>query len=524
MANSRIPENGRRRTSSAAAAAGGHGEERRLMQNRLAQRAYRERKDNRIKELEAQIAELEHEIAQARSLAESTGEGSSPCSTGSSQSSSQTMRSPSTQSNTSQPHGAPTNHDIHHQQMHNQSCDSCDLEKFNSARMVAQLTEVESKLSLMHSQNQSLKIFISAQEVQMKSLLGYSDPLMLQDTSSLMTMTMPFENHQIHSSQLASPTNQMPMHMPAMDNRHHQSNILTQYQSPFETSNSVLNHYLTSGPSLNSMTSYADVDWNSLFGQTPQPPIEVERDVREDLVSKFGVVDVEWSRQALKGLKSLVNSSDVDELVDAFIMQTETTDPTVLQLCLIRLSKMKGRILDACTQNDKMRAIEIMGKMRSKNQNYVDRLFAEVIETAASQKKANSSSSSNSSSSKERPDASSSSTMSQSHTRPRSANPVIIPTSQNTSAESIPDRAPEYTIFRQACLFVPALNGHGHLIDELIELFMVRFILMQLKLQDPIEKKEAFFRMVKVRSKMESLCQTDEDRNKNWDETGIDRM
>ncbi|KAJ3377491.1 hypothetical protein HDU80_003251 [Chytriomyces hyalinus] len=194
------------------------------------------------------------------------------------------------------------------------------MQKFNSARMVAQLTEVESKLSLMHSQNQSLKVFISAQEVQMKSLLGYSDPLMLQDSSSLMTMTMPFENHQIHSSQLASPTNQMPMHMSAMDNTQQQSNILTQYQLPFETSNSGLNHYMTSAPSLNSMTLYGDVDWNSLFAQTAQPPIKVDADVREDLVSKFGVVDIEWSRQALKGLKSLVNSSDVDELIDGFIV------------------------------------------------------------------------------------------------------------------------------------------------------------------------------------------------------------
>ncbi|KAI8839707.1 hypothetical protein BJ741DRAFT_598458, partial [Chytriomyces cf. hyalinus JEL632] len=503
MANPSI----RRRRPSTAATAGGNGEDRRLMQNRLAQRAYRERKDNRIKELEAQIAELEREITQARSLAESSGEGSSPASSGSSQSSGQTVRSPSTQSNTFQPH-APINHDKHH----HQSCDSCDMEKFNSALMVAQLADLESKLSLMHTQNQSLKTFISTQEEQMKTLLGYSDPLMLQDSSSilhntsstlhdsssLLTMTMPsFDNHQMHSSQLAGPTNRMPIHMSAIDTTQ-QSNILTQYYSPFQISNSGFNHYMTSGPSLNLLTLYENADWNSVIEQTAQPPIEVERDVTEELVSKFGVLDVEWGRQALKGLDSLVNNSDVDEMIDAFAMQTETKDPTVLQLCLIRCSKMKGRMLDACTQNDKLRAIEIMGRMRSKNQNYVDRLFAEVIETAASQKKASSS---------ERSHASSSSTSS--HVPRRSSKPETTPAPQNTSGQSIPDRAPEYTIFRQACLFVPALTGHGHLVDELIELFT-----MQLKLQDPIEKKEAFFRMVKVRTEMESLCQTDEDRNK----------
>ncbi|KAI8839706.1 hypothetical protein BJ741DRAFT_79613 [Chytriomyces cf. hyalinus JEL632] len=362
MANPSI----RRRRPSTAATAGGNGEDRRLMQNRLAQRggwrirwpafekhtrgwllrtlrgartsppveAYRERKDNRIKELEAQIAELEREITQARSLAESSGEGSSPASSGSSQSSGQTVRSPSTQSNTFQPH-APINHDKHH----HQSCDSCDMEKFNSALMVAQLADLESKLSLMHTQNQSLKTFISTQEEQMKTLLGYSDPLMLQDassilhntsstlhdSSSLLTMTMPsFDNHQL---QLAGPTNRMPKHMSAIDTTQ-QSNILTQYHSPFQISNSGFNHYMTSGPSLNLLTLYENADWNSVIEQTAQPPIEVERDVTEELVSKFGVLDVEWGRQALKGLDSLVNNSDVDEMIDARKRKVE-----ILQFC-----------------------------------------------------------------------------------------------------------------------------------------------------------------------------------------------
>ncbi|KAJ3193806.1 hypothetical protein HDU82_002697 [Entophlyctis luteolus] len=84
---------------------------------------------------------------------------------------------------------------------------------------------------------------------------------------------------------------------------------------------------------------------------------------------------VEYSRVALKALPSLQSSEGaklVDEMFDAFILQSKTTDERVIKICVLRMMRTKIDIYELCDMNDRLKAIELVEFAKTTNKVHLD--------------------------------------------------------------------------------------------------------------------------------------------------------
>ncbi|KAJ3258343.1 hypothetical protein HDU77_002356 [Chytriomyces hyalinus] len=417
-------------------------DERRLVQNRLAQRAYRERKDKRIKELEEQVISLEAELVSAQAQAENHPETPPLMSNG--MSSTHLQRVPSPLMHFGNFHPQPD-----YQLIQNKHCDSCEQEKFNAARTVAQVTFLQSKLATLMAENDSLKSVVSTQQEQLNSLTQFTDPLLFQDAM----MMMPFDLNP-GPSNASSPWDGI------------QSQLLpTGRASSLDTQFKPQHHHSSDLDDMmfKSCFNFGSAPWNQVIASAttqliPQPM----KPPGGSIESLYGKLDVESARHALKGLSSLKNNPDVDTMLDTFVMGARSSDTAVIQFCLFRCSRLRVKILDVCDESDRIKAMEIITSSQMRNQNYVDRMFSISIESSASQSQRKSSSGSPGY------DYSSEQTLSS------QATPAA-----NQSAAKMKRNPPQYSIFRQTILCIPSLKDHIHLVDEMLELFTVIFCIVE---------------------------------------------
>ncbi|KAI8837173.1 hypothetical protein BJ741DRAFT_603968 [Chytriomyces cf. hyalinus JEL632] len=447
-------------------------DERRLVQNRLAQRAYRERKDKRIKELEEQVISLEAELVSAQAQADNHPETPPLISNGMSSTHLQRVPSPLM-------HFGNFQLQPDYQLIQTKQCNSCEQEKFNAARMVAQVTFLQSKLAALMAENDSLKSVVSTQQEQLNSLTQFTDPLLFQDAM----MMMPFDLNP-GPSNASSPWDGIQSQM-----------LPTGRAISLDTQFKHQHHHTSNLDDMmfKSSFNFGSAQWNQVIASaTTQRIPQPLNPPGGSLESQCGKLNVEWARHALKELSSLKNSPDVDTMIDTFTMGARSSNPVAIQWCLFQCSRLRLKILDMCEEFDRMKAMEIMSITQMRNQNYVDRMFSLSIEAAASQSQRESSSGSPGY------DYSSEQTPSSQATPPA-----------NQSAAEMKRNPPQYSIFRQAIQHVPSLKDHQHLVDEMLELFT-----LQAQTSNVNERKIFFFRMVRARSKMESLCQNSDDRTK----------
>ncbi|KAJ3258341.1 hypothetical protein HDU77_002354 [Chytriomyces hyalinus] len=81
------------------------------------------------------------------------------------------------------------------------------------------------------------------------------------------------------------------------------------------------------------------------------------------------------TRFALKTLDSLKESPHVDGMLDAFIAQSKETDPKRIKKHLIQILKLRHKLLDTCTSQDRIRAVEILEQCKVANLPHVMHLY-----------------------------------------------------------------------------------------------------------------------------------------------------
>ncbi|KAI8837175.1 hypothetical protein BJ741DRAFT_166915 [Chytriomyces cf. hyalinus JEL632] len=81
------------------------------------------------------------------------------------------------------------------------------------------------------------------------------------------------------------------------------------------------------------------------------------------------------TRFALKTLDSLKESPQVDEMLDAFVTQSKETDPKRIKKHLIQILKLRHKLLDTCTSQDRIRAVEILEQCKVANLPHVMHLY-----------------------------------------------------------------------------------------------------------------------------------------------------
>ncbi|KAI8620928.1 hypothetical protein BC830DRAFT_1096828 [Chytriomyces sp. MP71] len=92
-------------------------------------------------------------------------------------------------------------------------------------------------------------------------------------------------------------------------------------------------------------------------------------------VDQLGQPQVLSTRFALKSLPSLQENSDVDAMLNNFILQAEQTDPKKIKKYLIQILKSRHKVLDACTPEDRVRALEILEICKITNLPHVTHLY-----------------------------------------------------------------------------------------------------------------------------------------------------
>ncbi|KAI9349608.1 hypothetical protein BDR26DRAFT_915318 [Obelidium mucronatum] len=294
-------------------------ENKRIAQNRVAQRAYRERQLNHAKELEAKVVELSERLAAKE-------EGGTNYSDLMQELESLRTRNAelSIRLGMISESAAPQKIEA----ARSTECPECANLREKYARLETHVSLLQTQLQLLEkSGGDGVRIMGDEERYGRESLLGNGagDPLQPQIQSALEFMTTSASSSSLIVSPMAVPPTWSP-----------QIQMSTCSGSPIISESSQQNEKVPSS---------AD-----LFG----PPI------------------VDTLRTQLKELKSLANTRFVDDYVDTFVDQTKCTDSKSAKQNLMKLVVVRRKLLDAChAVLDRRSCIEICESFKEINKQHL---------------------------------------------------------------------------------------------------------------------------------------------------------
>ncbi|KAJ3066546.1 hypothetical protein HDU99_003820, partial [Rhizoclosmatium hyalinum] len=219
---------------------------------------------------------------------------------------------------------------------------------------------------------------------------------------------------------------------------------------------------------------------NSSSPQPNHPTISPKQAINkpsfQSATDLYGPPECEFARIALKSIPSLANCRHVDELFDAFILQSNSRDKELIKKYGLKTMGLRGKILDACSVMDRQKVIELIVIFLERNKNHVLYRNSMFEEAAKSSNGASSSSTANGGSA-----------------------------SNNTMKVDIPQESKR---FRNALVSIPSLSTMeaSALVDELCHAIWSRNVRGQ--------GKEKLLKIFTMGKKLEKLCISVQDRTK----------
>ncbi|KAJ3229520.1 hypothetical protein HDU81_005338, partial [Chytriomyces hyalinus] len=162
--------------------------------------------------------------------------------------------------------------------------------------------------------------------------------------------------------------------------------LLLQFQDPCDFEQ-ILNFNGTRGTTGTDTT--ADLSESLFSNNNPSPSNSANNELWLDIPPDNGASNVAsmsafnllgqpqllQTRFALKTLDSLKDSPLVDGMLDAFVAQSKETDPKRIKKHLIQILKLRHKLLDTCSSQDRIRAVEILEHCKVVNLPHVMHLY-----------------------------------------------------------------------------------------------------------------------------------------------------
>ncbi|KAI9349615.1 hypothetical protein BDR26DRAFT_915324 [Obelidium mucronatum] len=444
--------------------------DKRTAQNRIAQRLFRERKQNYVKELEQKIEELT-EIISGNPQLSVTGDILALTKRVSELEQENQNLKKETNNNTLAPN-PPTY----------TACTQCTAEKLRTKEIASRNQELELKVFDLQSECNNLRIAISilGQSPQPQHHSPLSVPIGSAAVISPLSLGLN-QDFMNPSSTLITPNIALPMRP-----------LQTTTTMPFSSAANFSNiqqqqHQQQQQPmihlknDLRSYTGSPQPQPPSL--RTPHTPLTVPTSPRSDdwydvarngevlvpAVDLFGPVHVEAQRFALKRIPALSESSKyVDELMDILIALSKCSSRRMNKKLMVRLYAVKHRLMDACVHvMERQQVIEIFELFRTQHRNHMNHFYQNLLIG--------------------RPDSLASQP-------PTEAQTKILTTLKP---------------FNETVKAIPSLQSATSLIDELCFEFST-----QMLVSDPLQKEDKFVYMMGLTGQIQAMCGTEEERTR----------
>ncbi|KAI8837155.1 hypothetical protein BJ741DRAFT_708120 [Chytriomyces cf. hyalinus JEL632] len=89
----------------------------------------------------------------------------------------------------------------------------------------------------------------------------------------------------------------------------------------------------------------------------------------------YGPFMMESTRTKLKALPSLKNSKYVDDVLQSFVTAANFTDPKMVKKHLMRIVVTKNKLLDACSLMDRQTVIEVIESFKAMNRLHISHMY-----------------------------------------------------------------------------------------------------------------------------------------------------
>ncbi|KAJ3346777.1 hypothetical protein HDU83_002675 [Entophlyctis luteolus] len=318
---------GRKRTETPA-------DDRRTAQNRLAQRAFRDRKLQYVKDLETKVEQL-------TAIVEGSSEFSKAYDCVNLRNQVAELESKLLiLGNSAAPDDRPFK-------------DSADIECLNCASerlKVEQLTEVNNQLQanliLLQDENSVYKQFISAY-----SFFASSANPALQDSGVLLPST-------------------------------YSATPLSSSLSPVAAANNLADHLLFFNNGILQEMNYSPSSSISLTDDVLD--LNKEREFTPSC-EQFGQINVDPFREKLRSLSSLKTSSTVDDFMELIVTLSKCCAKRVLKRLIIRFAALKHKLLDTCSLIEKQRFLELTENFKTEIKKHMDFFYAELRTSSVTQ-------------------------------------------------------------------------------------------------------------------------------------------
>ncbi|KAJ3018616.1 UNVERIFIED_CONTAM: hypothetical protein HDU68_011065 [Siphonaria sp. JEL0065] len=448
--------------------------DKRTAQNRIAQRLFRERKQNYVKELEQKVDELNAIISGNPQLS-SAGELFTLKKRVSDleQENQSLKQSPAFLFKSGQ-----SNNDMDIQQTSAlQQCVSCASEKRKVQEYAAKNQELELKVYGLQAECNNLRIALSLFD-QSNVLLSPS----FQSPSTLMSLNRDFlggvPSTQQQPQQQAIPEIPLPQRSPLQQPYTpppyvQQQQLLQQQQQQQQQRNANFDDYRSAGSNSSTTGQTLDIAESQTVSASPRSDdwYDVARngEILVPAVELFGPIQVEAQRFALKCIPALHDSGKyIDQLMDVLVALSKCASRKANKKLMVRLFAVKHRIMDACKHvMERQQVIEIFELFRTQHRNHMNHFYQNLLIG--------------------RPDSLAS----------------LPPNEQQQRVLAI------LKPFNEAVKALPSMKSSSNLIDEMC----FEFSTMSL-LRDESQREEKFVYMMGLTGQVHAICQTEEERTK----------
>ncbi|KAJ3122965.1 hypothetical protein HK100_011768, partial [Physocladia obscura] len=243
-------------------------------------------------------------------------------------------------------------------------CITCAVEKIKTLLCMGQAKSLEAKVNDLQVECQSLRLLLSS--------VSFADP----------TKDFPALNSRNAGNPSFEASDSVMQNINEVENAPTLSPTAWLFARS-TSSNSIPNDNENNNNMNNNTNSDDNInDSNTLHNDAlPQDTPTIHQDDDDVLANSsaelYGPLDIEPTRAAFKSLPSLSNLSSVDKFLNMFVKQTKTRSKQEFRKCTVLMIKARVEILDACSVIERLKAFEIHEMMRERNKNHT--LFQDIF-------------------------------------------------------------------------------------------------------------------------------------------------
>ncbi|KAJ3069472.1 hypothetical protein HDU98_007464 [Podochytrium sp. JEL0797] len=429
--------------------------DKRTAQNRIAQRAFRDRKLNYVKDLEQKLEELTAIVA------------GNPVLTSSAELKALTVRVAQLESENEMLKQTHLDPSFGFDSNSNPSpCASCALERTKAAdaasrnaAVTSECNSLKSQLAQLQFESNNTRLWMSMQQQMNSDNLSMSFPTSLGQCP--MPSLTPFATV-LSPTSVSAPFQSLSI--PSAPPKREWGSV--------DVPNSFSSQLQSAVPS----SSYDPMDFNFAFqkqaADSASPRSEDWYDVQRNeklvpAVELFGPLHVESHRFQLKRIQSLMNSKYVDEAMDILVALSKCSSRKANKKLMVRFAAVKNKLLDSSLILERQQVIEAFEEFKTKHKQHMNHFYQNLLI--------------------DRPESH--------HNKPIS----------DAQAKILDTLKP----FKDAVKTIPSLKESGDVIDEMCWQFSIQSLD-----KDTEEREDRYIYLLGMMGQVQALCRTDEDRTK----------